>query len=895
MKTHPDSTRQEESDSEEVPMPPEAPEDTDDSNKDNEMDGSRMKVVPKIKRIPWYRWIYMTIIVALPTVIYVLYFTAMGWGETTFNYVYANFGEYSSIVLGATGAFFLGLYMLDANFWTNKFITSVCSMMLLGGIVTSVLFLTADYPFGPICLFASLTPLYLLTVIQLGRRGATMNNRTKDYVTSLSGPLFFVSMITMILFIAWTFLDPAHSYNQVTVVTFSQAAGCLPNLEEYPECGKDYVAPSPPPSLVPIMPSLAAPASAPSTRTRRSLHGVFPNGTISYHENNPLPPTQTYYSQQFVNSIMYQDQLNDANVFTQAETGLCFDTVISPPAWTLDEGCDPDCPKNVYSDCPNALILWAGPLMASMVLFFLSFFCTFLKGNDAEQDIINFGKLWLFLLFTVWITASLAGMGAGISTLLISMTLASFVGAIFFVAMTRTKDESKEAAWDLWARFEEKCGGYLNIGRGIFLVFCSPLLMVYFAMAVVNQAVRKIGLPCSKVIKSDAERADFLTKRARAQINDIRTWERTKVLIYGVYVGLTYMIMSVVITKFTYLLLTVLVEAVRELKLWIVTLILIAFGLTFFLNPFLPGPPVYMTNGLILFVTGAKVMGEAGALIYGVVLSVIVKLMACAMQQKGIGENLANFVAVRKIVGINSGLIKASKIILSKPGISVDKVSILVGGPDWPTSVLCGILHLDLLPILIGTLPVVVICAPTSLMGAFLYMGDQKDEETGNLLYPYASSLSAVATAISALVMMAAPVMAAYYLEQTMTERAKEIEAMPNDKEVQDLEEAEEAYNKCYDNVTKWAVLPVWARFMLYTAFFLMVASVYIVLLFAKTTFAPYTLTSTIEKDLDGEWTNLVMVNGWISIALFMTSWGMVIVFGQWAGAKAKAALAESQ
>ena len=50
--------------------------------------------------------------------------------------------------------------------------------------------------------------------------------------------------------------------------------------------------------------------------------------------------------------------------------------------------------------------------------------------------------------------------------------------------------------------------------------------------------------------------------------------------------------------------------------------------------------------------------------------------------------------------------IKAIRLILEEPGLTTAKVSILVGGPDWPTSVLTGILKLPAAGMQIGTLPV---------------------------------------------------------------------------------------------------------------------------------------------------------------------------------------------
>ena len=60
---------------------------------------------------------------------------------------------------------------------------------------------------------------------------------------------------------------------------------------------------------------------------------------------------------------------------------------------------------------------------------------------------------------------------------------------------------------------------------------------------------------------------------------------------------------------------------------------------------------------------------------------------------------------------------KAFRYVLSRKGNYWSKVVILVGGPDWPTSVFTGILGLPMLPMLAGTLPVLVPIALTVLAG----------------------------------------------------------------------------------------------------------------------------------------------------------------------------------
>ena len=113
-----------------------------------------------------------------------------------------------------------------------------------------------------------------------------------------------------------------------------------------------------------------------------------------------------------------------------------------------------------------------------------------------------------------------------------------------------------------------------------------------------------------------------------------------------------------------------------------------------------------------------------------------------------IGENLSHFVSVRQFVGINSTLMKAMRLVLGKPGISLSKVSILIGGPDWPTSVLAGIMRLKLLQIMIGTMPIVFLIFPTVLTGALLYM-TSLETETGNPQFPWAGTVSTISASVT--------------------------------------------------------------------------------------------------------------------------------------------------
>ena len=78
---------------------------------------------------------------------------------------------------------------------------------------------------------------------------------------------------------------------------------------------------------------------------------------------------------------------------------------------------------------------------------------------------------------------------------------------------------------------------------------------------------------------------------------------------------------------------------------------------------------------------------------------------------------MSKHVYIRSLANVNSQTMRAIRKILQTPGLTVPKVCILVGGPDWPTSVTTGILRCSLVEMLTGTLPVLFLIAPCTLAG----------------------------------------------------------------------------------------------------------------------------------------------------------------------------------
>ena len=116
-------------------------------------------------------------------------------------------------------------------------------------------------------------------------------------------------------------------------------------------------------------------------------------------------------------------------------------------------------------------------------------------------------------------------------------------------------------------------------------------------------------------------------------------------------------------------------------------------GIAMFLNPFIPGLPVYLTGGILLtgprfqdaFGGDARYPGSyAAALACAIAFCFFLKLSAAFMQQKLIGERLGRRVWVRSLVGVNSVDDARARKILLAPGLDFAKVCVLVGGRTGP-------------------------------------------------------------------------------------------------------------------------------------------------------------------------------------------------------------------
>jgi hypothetical protein len=152
----------------------------------------------------------------------------------------------------------------------------------------------------------------------------------------------------------------------------------------------------------------------------------------------------------------------------------------------------------------------------------------------------------------MWVTASLSGTAAGVTTALVALTLASFVASAVFLTVSFSKEERAQNAAAVFDRLREKYDKHLDIIRGLFIWRCAPIILVYSGFSLLNQFIRRTEIfPCSQSARREDGQIDMYTFRTRAQINVIKSWDRAKVYTFAIYWGVAYMVLEVIIAKLT--------------------------------------------------------------------------------------------------------------------------------------------------------------------------------------------------------------------------------------------------------------------------------------------------------------------------------------------------------
>lgn len=162
------------------------------------------------------------------------------------------------------------------------------------------------------------------------------------------------------------------------------------------------------------------------------------------------------------------------------------------------------------------------------------------------------------------------------------------------------------------------------------------------------EACRKAVRGCRGV----ADEGRLFTSAAHATLDRVYAWNWTPVLRFAAIWGIGLVALSVVISKFTVLLMSIVVSASKDASMGVATAIIVGTGMTLFLLPPVPGAPIYLAAGVLLVANGkANGFSVVSSIGYACVVSLVTKLCACVLQQKVIGGNLAGKVWIRQLRG----------------------------------------------------------------------------------------------------------------------------------------------------------------------------------------------------------------------------------------------------
>lgn len=353
----------------------------------------------------------------------------------------------------------------------------------------------------------------------------------------------------------------------------------------------------------------------------------------------------------------------------------------------------------------------------------------------------------------------------------------------------------------------------------------------------------------------------------------LENWEYGSVLTKALVWGMVYFLLSVGVPRIVVVFLSALRGWLVDFNLLGISAILLGVGLLLFLLPPVPGVPVYAICGVVIPNMESSVFGFWGGIAYAILLSFVLKLLAIVMQQKLIGELWGSrSVSVRQFIQINSVEIRATRKILSQPGLKLSKIVILCAGPDWPTSVLTGIMRLDVFQMLLGSLPVILLIIPVVLSGAMVVRAGE------NEIYSSVSTISIVFTVILESVSL---LWAAKVIADTAVKYEEELKNEDPDKEVLEIERLTEYREREYRYLTAWRNLGRIWKVGHVLSIVLMVSSSYAFVFLGGLLFEAFAIQDDFSEKLNGKAQNLIKRPGWIFLSLFAFSTIYYLIFTQ--------------
>ena len=603
--------------------------------------------------------------------------------------------------------------------------------------------------------------------------------------------------------------------------------------------------------------------------------------------------------------------------------------------------------KNGETTCLSAMLLWATPVITICVLLVLGAFLHFVgralagEGELASKALKTLGGVVFLSLVGLYSSVSVIGAGSGLATAgfaIYGVVLISTV--VVLAAIIGVDSVTRQLLSHPWLVKMRSLGAEtMNFINALMLFFGAIPFAIFLLLSFLNQSLRRLDhhiaiFRFSKVLQGEeAIKIRWLTAAANRQLEYLKTWEWSAVLNYVQTICLVMWALNYG-ASLTYVLLNALIAALITVHWGIVSVLFFSIGLGMFLIPVVPGTAVYLTGGVLLVPvceaawSGCRVGGAClaanvstilnsstaslanpGALdispvdcaktgggsfwlaiLWANLLVFLLKVVAHLVQMKLFGETLGKRASVRSQVQPNTHAMKAVRLILEKPGVNFGKACIMCGGPDWPTSVLCGMLHLSYVSTSLGLVPIFAFTIPTTLAGAF----KTKTSESG------LGGLDSLAMVVLLLMQMVFGLGLVYLTNRVVTTEGAALEAIPDDEEVKASDEAKAKTTAIRKQATRFSEQPSWARAALITATVLLAISAYGLMLVPATLFQPFSLTDC-QRSLGAQAPHDFLPTlgasryGVAALVLLLISIVLGKVFGMWESRATKAALEKAK
>jgi len=389
----------------------------------------------------------------------------------------------------------------------------------------------------------------------------------------------------------------------------------------------------------------------------------------------------------------------------------------------------------------------------------------------------------------------------------------------------------------------------------------NVLIPAFLLIDMARQRMRKSkGCTEGDTVMEDSDFLRRFTPFGVPIVKAMLAWRWANTLWWVCMLGHIYFVWQVVVSKVTYIFLSWLNAQLSMLPYGTVIVINFFVGIIMFLLPPVPGVAVYLFTGIVIAEQGRQnpSVGFVSGCVIAVVLCFFLKMMACCAQYS-LGYFMGKSVRVQALVGVDKVFTRAMEEILMKPGLSLGKVSVLVGGPDWPVSVGCGILKVDVLQMLVGTAPVMFVLAPSVLAGAFQARVGVGEGSFFNMGVTMLTSASVVIQIGAGLVAVMCVMNVVGASGERLAKPRKEHEA------VEELTRKEEEYNKVFQEVTMWSKLSMVHKVLISLAAFLAIVSGFIFAFFGSSCFENFSISSKInnpiaENGLNGDIFNIIIL-----------------------------------